>query len=138
MKKLLCAVGSILYSVIAGYLIWLLFFFLTNWAMTFELLGVFLTVILGFSIIGGFVSILTNIILAPLVAMLTASPSIRWFPVIVMGLFGFSSVALPWRAVVWGNGYNIVMAVILSIMALMVFGVYVASIYKIKEITENN
>lgn len=138
MKKLLCALGSVLYSVIAGYLIWLLFFFLTDWSMSFGLLGISIIIALGFTLVGGFIAVLVNLIIAPLAMMLAVSPNARWLSILSMGLFGFSTIIMPWRAVVWANAYNIIMAVLLSIMALVMFGVYIVTIYNIKEFAEND
>lgn len=131
MKKLLFGLGSILYSIVSSYLLWLIFFFITPWAMSCGWLGVIVYTFIVSSILIGIVSGISQILMIPLLYLNFSNTSkfVNYFCSFVLLVFGLSSIALPWRAVEFWNWPNIIMAVSLSYDALMLFGIYIMALH---------
>lgn len=136
MKKLLCYAGSIMYSLFTGYLIWLLFFYLTKLTMTFGWTGVILSTVLGGVFLFVEIAFIISLISFPLIYLCGFVIHAKWVSVSVLGLLGLATVALPWTIADYSIIPNIVMASILSICALLIFAAYVSIILGLKDISE--
>ncbi|MDR0938513.1 MAG: hypothetical protein LBN29_04010 [Mediterranea sp.] len=123
MKKMICFLGAAVYGIVAAYLLWLVFYFLSPWLMSFGWLAVILYVIFALGLIGGLIGWIASLIWAPLLLLLRNSwPISKVIPVIALILFGISAIILPWRMDMGYSLVKIVIAISLSITALITFG----------------
>lgn len=117
--KILSFIGSALYAVIASYLIWLLFNWVTPWVMSFGWIGVIGSVLCGSLFIGLFLSVCT-LLLSPLLALINNGIS-KIIPLAAFLFNGFSSAMLPWRLEVVFSLPKIILGLTLTCVVLVVF-----------------
>lgn len=136
MKKLLCYAGSIVYTSITSYLIWLLFFCLTKWAMTFGWTGVILSMVLGGVFLYVEIAFIISLLSFPLIYLCGVVNRVKWVSIAILSLSGLATAALPWTIADTGNLPNIMMSVLLTVSALLVFLAYIFIILGLMDITE--
>lgn len=112
-------IGSALYGAIASYVIWLLFYWVTPWVMSFGWGGVVISIICGTFIAGAFMS-LCSLILCPL-SFMTDNNASKIIPTILMLFNGFSSARLAWGVDVDYTAPKIVLAITLTILAIVIY-----------------
>lgn len=130
MKKILCFIGSAAYGIVFSYLIWLAFYFLTPWIMSFGLLGFVLLWLFGFGIIAGFIGGISGVLSYPLIKMIFIYKPSKYIPVVSMLFLGYSSVAMPWRFDVEYSLMKIILGLSISIMALILFSTLIYGLFK--------
>lgn len=125
-----------MYSLLTGYLIWLLFFYITKWTMTFGWIGIIITAIFGAIFLFVEIAFVISIISFPLIYLCGFINSTKWISAGALGIMGLATAALPWTIADFSIIPNIVMSSILSISALLIFAAYIAIIIGLKDITE--
>lgn len=111
--------GAALYGIISSYIIWLLFYLLTPWVMSFGWGGVIVSVLCGSILAGVFLSICT-LIFSPMLLMIDNTPS-KIIPSIAMLFHGYSSVMLPWRLDMNYGTPKIILGITVTGVALVLF-----------------
>lgn len=124
-----------MYSLFTGYLIWLLFFYLTKLTLTFGWIGVILSTVLGAVFLFVEIAFIISLMSFPLIYLCGFEIRAKWATVSVLGLMGLATVALPWTITNYSIIPNIVMSSILSISALLIFAAYIFIILGLKDIT---
>ena len=137
MKKLLCYAGTVMYSLLTGYLIWLLFFYITKWTMTFDWTSVIISAILGFMFLFVEIAFITSLISFPLIYLCGFINRAKWIPIIVLILLGLATAAFPWTVADWNVTPNIFMAAILSISAILIYAAYISVIFGMNDTGED-
>lgn len=111
--------GASIYGIVASYLIWLLFYFITPWVMSFGWGGVIVSVIAGSLLVGAFLSICA-LVLSPMMGMIDNTVS-KIIPTLAILFYGYSSVKLPWGLELDYTLPKIILAITISGVALTVF-----------------
>lgn len=97
MRKILQCIGTLVYSTIAGYLLWLLFYWITPYIMGVGWLFFLLYVFLVGGLIAGFIGSINSILLTPVTFLMNdniLAKIINTFPFL---FFGYSAVIMPWK-----------------------------------------
>lgn len=121
MKKVLQCIGVVIASPVIGYLLWLFFYWVTPYIMGIGW-GLFLLyVLLVGGLLSGVVASLTALLTAPITVLMKGNKVAKVINVIPMLFFGFSSLRLPWGLDMDYGFLQILLAVSLSITALITF-----------------
>lgn len=96
MKTVLKCLGTIIYSSIAGYILWLLFYWMTPFIMSFGWFMLILYIVIAGGLISQLISNLGMILLIPMRYLLKDCSIAKVINVLCMISFGFSAVRLPW------------------------------------------
>lgn len=116
---LLKFIGSAFYGIIISYLIWLFFYWLTPWVMSFGWGGVIISVLCGTVLVGLFMSI-WPLILSPMLFLINNTVS-KIIPSTAIVFYGYSSIMLPWRLNIDYTIPKLILAVTLTGMVLIIF-----------------
>lgn len=117
--EILKFLGSALYGIVVSYAIWLLFYWLTPWIMSFGWGGVSVSIICGSALVGFFMSICT-LILSPMLFMINNTTS-KIIPSIAMLFHGYSSARLSWGLDINYTAPKIILGITITGVALILF-----------------
>ncbi len=133
--KLLKIIGAFVYAVLASYLIWLLFHWLTPLVMSFSTIWKLLLLVLVFEpIIVGLLISAAAIIATPVFMLLKNTSAAAKVLISIPFLFHcFSSARLPWLLDIPYNAIPVIIAISISISALCIFGAIVSAVFKSEE-----
>lgn len=118
--NLLKFLGAALYSIVFSHIVWVVFHFLTPWIMGYAWTAVIVFLVLGTSIIGGFIA-LCSVLLSPLTKLINNTAS-KIIPTLAMLFYGYSTIMLPWRLDMEYSAVKIILGGLISIDALILFG----------------
>lgn len=97
MKKLLQCLGAAIYGGIAGYLMWLLWYWLTPLLMSASWWVVILYVLIAGGLLSALLGGICNIIAIPLFFLIRGRNVVaKLLYIIPVGFYAFCSVKLPW------------------------------------------
>lgn len=121
MKKVLQCIGVVIASPVIGYLLWLFFYWVTPYIMGIGW-GLFLLyVLLVGGLLSGVVASISALLVAPITVLMKGNKVAKVINAIPMLFFGFSSLRLPWGLDMDYGFLQILLAVSLSIIALITF-----------------
>lgn len=92
MKKFFQCLGVLIYSSIIGYLLWLLFYFITPYIM-----GICWLLIIAGGFITGFIANANYILSIPMIFLVKGNIVAKIISVVPLLYFGYWSVLLPWE-----------------------------------------
>lgn len=138
MKNILNFIGSAIYGIVVSYILWLLFYFLTPWLMSFGWSAVILYWLFAFGLLAGLIGGLSSILLIPLVYLISKCKIAKYLPIAAMLIFGYLTVALPWQLSGEYTFVKIVIAISLSSTALAVFVSLINILFSCDRIEINN
>lgn len=96
MKKILCIGGSVLYSILLGYLIWLAMYYAVPYIVHLKWWSVLIYLLFGTLLIGIVVSAI-GIIMLPFFKMCKHTKIARVLAIFPLLFYGYSCVMLPWH-----------------------------------------
>lgn len=129
MKRILCFLGSAIYGVIVGYVLWLLFGLLSAWVINWKWWAIILYIIVGNGILFGIIQSLSALLVVPLVKMGEVARHSKWLPIISLLFFGYCSAAAPWH--LHPTGFRqVVICISVCISAIEVFVPLIVGIWK--------
>lgn len=133
MKKILQCAGTFVYSTVAGYLLWLLFYWITPYVMGFGWMLMF-----GFIfIVGGLITPLAlsaNTALAyPIVFLMRDNKAARVINVFPLLFYGFSAARLPWGLDMEYGFLHYLLGISITITILISFGSLISLPFKFDE-----
>lgn len=121
MMKLLKVLGSLLYSAIMYYLLWLLFYWITPYIMMMSWGWFIAYLFIAGGFISAFVASIAYIIGIPLV-FLSKDCKLAKYPPILFGLiFGYSSIVLPWQLNMDYGVLQWILGILTTIIILIAF-----------------
>lgn len=121
MNKLVFLIGSAVYGLIVSCLTWGVFYVMTPWLMSMGWAGVVLYWLFSTTMMMGLVGILSGLALIPLSYLVDAYEPSRYLPILMLILFGCSSIAMPWKLDMDYSAVKIVMALSISLTAGLVY-----------------
>lgn len=133
MKKILQVLGTIIYSILASYLLWLFCHWVTPYAMG---IGWFLFILYIFIIGGMFSVVIMNVaywLSIPLAFLMYKNKVAKVINAIPFILLGFDAVLLPWRLDMDYGLLQYLIGISVSITYLIAFGSAVISPFRIEE-----
>ena len=121
--KMLKFMGSIVYGIIAAYLLWLLFWWLTPIFMSVGWGWFLLYIILAGGFVSIFVGSIANVLILPMFFLCNGGYKVtKYVPVPFFLFFGFSSIKLPWTLDMNFGLLQWIIAISLSILVFVTFG----------------
>ena len=121
--KIFRLVGILVYSSIAGYLIYLLFWGLVNLMVWANLgwIGIIVCAFTVLSLIASLVGTISVVIVAPLFLLKKDSRWMGYFAIPSLILYGYLTISMMWQIIQVFNAKTIIQSSVLSIMAFIVF-----------------
>lgn len=96
MKKILQCIGTVIYSAVAGYLLWLFSYWLTPYIMGMGWWMYLLYLLLAGVVITGFIAAVNNLLLIPMVFLMKNNIAAKVINALPLLFFGYSAARLPW------------------------------------------
>lgn len=129
--RFLKSVGLLFYGLIASYLLWLLFYWLTPYVMSVGWGGFILYMLIAGGLVTGIVGSAATLLAYPVVAWFDgAYKPVKWVCAIFFVFHGFSAIMLPWRLDIDYSFLKILIAVLYGITALISFGAFLVVFVK--------
>ena len=125
MKKLLCFIGSALYSVIISYLIWLLFTWITPFILSWGWLLAIIYWIFALGLISGLLTSISSFMSVPLIIMVLQCKASKYLSILPLLFFGYCAIVFPWKA---NFDYTILQYLIAFSISSTAFAIYSAII----------
>lgn len=133
MKKILQCAGTVVYSTVAGYLLWLLFYWMTPYVMGMGWLMLFAYIFIAAGLITA-IALAANTALAfPMVFLMRDNKAARVINVFPFLLYGFSAVRLPWGLDMEYGFLQYILGISLTITILISFGSLISLPFKFDE-----
>ena len=136
MKKIFKCLGTLLYSTIVGYLLWLLFYWITPYIMGVGWLLFFLYIFLAGGIISCIAAFINRWLLVPMAFLVKNNIVANVINVCPLLFFGYSSVRLPWEFNMSYGVLQYIIGISLTIIILTSFVVMMIAPFWIEEINE--
>ena len=133
MKKIFQCLGTGLFSVVAGYLFWLFFYWITPYVMNVGWLGFFLYIFLAGGLITGIVAFINKLLLIPMVFLVKNNIAAKIINILPLLFFGYSTVRLPWGLNMDYGILQYLIGVTLTITILIAFGCMIIVPFKSDE-----
>lgn len=132
MKSILCFIGSALYGAIIPCLLWLLFYSLVPWLMSFGWTAVILYWIFAFGLIVSLLGGIFGFAYLPLLYMTSKCKAAKIIPILSTLFFGYCSIVLPWKVDI---DYSLVKIVIAISLTFTILALYITSVkFLIKDV----
>ena len=134
MKKIFKCLGTLLYSTIVGYLLWLLFYWITPYIMGVGWLLFFLYIFLAGGLISCIAASINGLLSLPMSFLVKDNIVAKVINVCPLLFFGYSSVRLPWE---FNMSYGVLQYIIglsLTIIILISFVGMMIIPFRIEEI----
>ena len=129
--RFLKSVGLLFYGLIASYLLWLLFYWLTPYVMSVGWGGFILYMLIAGGLVTGIVGSAATLLAYPVAIWFDgAYKPIKWICAVFFVFHGFSAIMLPWRLDIDYSFLKILIAVLYGITALISFGAFLAVFVK--------
>lgn len=96
MKKILQCLGTTVYSTVAGYLLWLLFYWMTPYVMGVGWLLFLLYIFLAGGLLTGIIASVNNLLSYPMIFLMKNNIVAKIINILPLLFFGYSAVCLPW------------------------------------------
>ena len=123
--RFLKSVGLLFYGLIASYLLWLLFYWLTPYVMSIGWGGFILYMLFAGGLVSAIVGSAATLLAYPVITWFNgAYKPVRWICAIFFVFHGFSAIMLPWRLDIDYGFLKILIAVLYGITALISFGAF--------------
>ena len=129
MKKVLQILGSLIYAIIASYIVWLFFYWITPIAVSAGWWAV-LAYFVGSFIITGILVNLSTAITLPILYLTKDNKISKWVMIPFFAFYGYSSIMLPYRLDGAFGVSQWVIAICLSLTALIAFAAFIGIIFK--------
>lgn len=120
--KLIKFIAAGIYGVFIFFLLRVIFYNLTFWLMGFGWKAVVLYCVVAGGLLSGTLSMFASLLSAPLVLLTSNSIAGRIVPVLSCLIFGFLSIADPWKLDMSYTKLQIFIALSISFIALTIFG----------------
>lgn len=133
MKKIFQCLGTVVYSTIAGYLLWLLFYWMTPYIMGVGWMLFFLYIFLAGGLITGIVASINGLLIIPLAFLMKNNIAAKVINVLPLLFFGYSSVRLPWGLDMNYGVLQYLIGISLTITFLISFGSMIVAPFKIED-----
>lgn len=133
MKKLFQCVGTLIYSVIASYLLWLLFYWVTPYIMGMGWLMFFLYIFLAGGAVTMIVSLINGLLAVPMVFLMKNNNVAKVINALPMLFHGYSAVCIPWGLNMEYGVLQYFLGISLTIMVLVLFVAMIMAPYKIED-----
>lgn len=133
MKKIFQCLGTVAYSTIVGYLLWLLFYWITPYIMSVGWLLFFLYIFLAGGLIVGIVAFINGLLIVPTTFLMKNNIVAKVINVFPLLFFGYSSVRLPWGLDMDYGVLQYLIGISLTITILISFGSMIISPFKIED-----
>lgn len=121
MKKSLSFIGGFLYSIIASYLLCMVFYYLTPLLMGFGWMGFILYVIVAATSVELFIASVASIVFYPILKLINNCKALKWFALLPILFHGYSAVAGVWRFNMTYSNIQIVIAITTTILIARLF-----------------
>lgn len=132
-RKILQCLGTVAYSTIAGYLLWLLFYWITPYIMGIGWLLFLLYIFLTGGLITGIVFSVNNLLIVPMVFLMKDNIVAKVINVLPLLYFGYSAVRLPWGLDMNYGVLQYLIGISLIITFLISFGCMIVVPFKIED-----
>lgn len=126
--KFLKFLGALLYAFVSSYLIWLLFYFLVPWLMSFGWIALIIYWILAGGLIAATLKFVSSMITVPLFVLVGGSRISGFIAALIYAFVGIVTVLLPWNLDIPYRLVTIIIGVSLSLTALSIFSMTIAVI----------
>ena len=133
MKKIFQCLGAAIYSTVAGYLLWLLFHWMTPYVMGVGWMLFFLYIFVAGGLITGIIASINNLLVVPMVFLMKNNIVAKIINVLPLLFFGYSSVRLPWGLDMNYGVLQYLIGISLTITFLISFGSMIVLPFKIEE-----
>ena len=133
MKKILQCIGTLIYSVVASYLLYLLCAWLTPYVMAANLFLFLVYIFLGFGLIGAIIGFASQILAVPMVLLTSNNMVAKIINLLPFLFFGFLSVCMPWQLDIQYKFLHVLIAISLSLTYLVTFGMMIIGAFTIDE-----
>lgn len=121
MKKIIQCIGAAVYGSVVGYLLWLLFYWMTPYIMGVGWLLFILYLIFASGLITGLVYAATMLLSFPTSLILKGNTAAKIINAIPLLFYGYCSVKLPWGLRMDYGALQYLIAISLSITFLIAF-----------------
>ncbi len=128
MKKIFQCLGGLIYSSIIGYLLWLLFYFITPYIM-----GIWWLLLIAGGFITGFIANTNYILSIPMFFLMKGNIMAKIISIVPLLYFGYLSVLLPWELDMEYGFLQYFIGIILTIMFLVSYIVTIVIPFIIEE-----
>lgn len=135
MKKVLQVLGSFAYAIIASYLVWLFFYWITPIAVSAGWWAI-LAYFAGLFIITGILVGLSTVIALPIIYLTKDNKISKWVMLPFFIFYGYSSIMLPYRLNGTFSASQWITAICLSLTALVAFAAFIGIIFKSEDFRE--
>ena len=129
MKKIFKCLGTLLYSTIVGYLLWLLFYWITPYIM-----GVGWYIFLAGGLISCIAASINGLLSLPMSFLVKDNIVAKVINVFPLLFFGYSSVRLPWEFNMSYGVLQYIIGISLTIIILTSFVVMMIAPFWVEEI----
>ena len=133
MKKFFQCLLTAVYSAIAGYLLWLLFYWMTPYIMGVGWLLFFLYIFLAGSLITLIVGSISWLLAVPMPFLMKDNIAAKVINVLPMLFFGYSAVCLPWGLDMNYGVLQYFIGISLTITFLITFGSMIVIPFKMED-----
>ena len=133
MKKIFQCLGAGIYSTVTGYLLWLLFHWMTPYVMGVGWLLFFLYIFVAGGLITGIIASINNLLVVPMVFLMKNNIVAKIINVLPLLFFGYSAVRLPWGLDMNYGVLQYLIGISLTITFLISFGSMIILPFKIEE-----
>ena len=134
MKKIFKCLGTLLYSTIVGYLLWLLFYWITPYIMGVGWFLFFLYIFLAGGLISCIAASINGLLSLPMSFLVKDNIVAKVINVCPLLFFGYSSVRLPWEFDMSYGVLQYIIGISLTIIILISFVGMMIIPFRIEEI----
>lgn len=125
MKKMFQCLGTVVYSTIVGYLLWLLFYWITPYVMSVGWLLFLLYIFLAGGLITGVIASINTLLALPMTFLMKDNIVAKIINALPMLFFGYSSICLPWTL---DMNYEVLQYLLGGLLTITIFISYIAMI----------
>lgn len=133
MKKFLQCLGTLVYSLIASYLLYLLCAWITPFVMGANWLLFLVFIFVGMGIIGAIIGFASQVLAVPMVLLTSNNMVAKIINMLPFLFFGFLSVCMPWQLDIQYKFLQVLIAISLSLTYLVTFGMMIIAAFSIDE-----